>query len=63
MGNIVEAGFGDTRAASDDEDYENCINQNIDSSQYTYRNGVNYIKETIQNQNQQKKEESNYLNN
>jgi len=26
MGNIVEAGFGDTRAASDDEDYENCIN-------------------------------------
>jgi len=32
MGNIVEAGFGDTRAESDDEDYENCLNQNIDSS-------------------------------
>ena len=52
MGNIVEAGFGDTRAASDDEDYENCLNQNIDSSQYTYRNGVNYIKENSVNQNQ-----------
>jgi len=26
MGNIAEAGFGDTRMPSDDEDYENCIN-------------------------------------
>lgn len=61
MGNIVEAGFGDTRVASDDEDYENCINQNIDSSQYTYRNGVNYIKEDTLIQNSEIKKESNYL--
>ena len=51
MGNIVEAGgFGDTRLPSDDEEYLDesstaIMKQNIDPSMFTYRNGVNYIKE------------------
>ena len=51
MGNIAEAGFGDTRLPSDDEDddFDNCLVQNFDSSQITYRNGVNYIKENHNN--------------
>ena len=52
MGNLAEAGgFGDTRIQSDSEENDNSnygpsmavINsENIDPSQYTYRNGVNY---------------------
>lgn len=49
MGNaIVEAGgFGDTRVPSDDEDdYDPTqIRPSLDPSMFTYRDGVNYLKE------------------
>ena len=48
MGNIVEAGgFGDTRVPSDDEDDldPGQFRPNLDPSMYTYRDGVNYVKE------------------
>lgn len=53
MGNIAEAGFGDTRYPSDGESDDQInyglskgiINsENIDPSQYSYRDGVNYKK-------------------
>ena len=46
MGNIAEhgSGFGDTRLPSDDEDYGEYVTQPKDQGQYTYRNGVNYVK-------------------
>ena len=46
MGNIAEAGFGDTRLPSEEgeEDYDPTIVDSIDPNAYTYRNGVNYKK-------------------
>lgn len=51
MGNLAEAGgFGDTRIPSegDEDDQGNfqgyIYSENVDPSQYTYRNGVNYKK-------------------
>lgn len=72
MGNLAEAGgFGDTRIPSDGEDDERgsygpamaVINsENIDPSQYTYRNGVNY-KRDIRKQSEFEEGNSNALNN
>lgn len=72
MGNLAEAGgFGDTRIPSDNEEDENCnygvsravINsENIDPSQYTYRNGVNY-KRALRKESEFEEGNSNALNN
>ena len=48
MGNIVEAGgFGDTRVPSDDEDDfdPGQFRPSLDPSMFTYKDGVNYVKE------------------
>jgi hypothetical protein len=46
MGNMAEAGFGDTRLPSEEgeEDYNPSLVDSIDANAYTYRNGVNYRK-------------------
>ena len=69
MGNLAEAGgFGDTRIASDNEEEDNAnygaaINsENIDPSQYTYRNGVNY-KRAVKKESEFEEGNSNALNN
>ena len=56
MGNIAEAGgFGDTRAPSDNEDdlqdYDpKHLRATLDPSMFTYRDGVNYLKEDKESQ-------------
>ena len=60
MGNIAEhGGFGDTRVPSDDEelsavDYRTVqelrFKQLKDEHQFTYRNGVNYIREDAESE-------------
>ena len=44
MGNITDAGFGDTRIPSEEgeEDYTPQLVESHDPNAYTYRNGVNY---------------------
>jgi hypothetical protein len=44
MGNIAEAGFGDTRLPSEEgeEEYAPSMVDTIEANAYTYRNGVNY---------------------
>lgn len=51
MGNMQDAGFGDTRLSSNGDDYETDETSgvyqqqhNINPHEYTYRNGVNYKK-------------------
>lgn len=46
MGNIAEAGFGDTRLPSEEaeEEYNPCLLDSQEANAYTYRNGVNYKK-------------------